>query len=214
MRVNEYNIIGSAVRLNEIPPEFRKLRLLGRGATTIAFQKDPDTAIVITRDNMKKDYLMHGLHMVTKSQIIEPIRSHHIRGMQDVSLWAIEMPMLYPLSTENSRKVSKEIKDWTKISADARAAAMNRGFKIDKSKFFNYVQNKYETEHPDSVLAPLFDFLANYDPSQYGFDIGKRQFKQTNDGKIILLDPIVDQELLDLFQNHRKNKGNLYYNNG
>ena len=78
MRVHEYNVIGSAVRLNEIPPQFRKLPLLGRGATTIAFEKDSKTVLIFTRDSIKKDWLMHGLHMVTQSEVIEPIRSHHI----------------------------------------------------------------------------------------------------------------------------------------
>lgn len=51
----EYNVIGSAVRLDELPPQFRKLKLLGRGATTLAFEKDDNTVILFTRDAMKLD---------------------------------------------------------------------------------------------------------------------------------------------------------------
>lgn len=212
MRVQEYNVIGSAVRLNEIPPQFRKLPMIGRGATTIAFEKDPETVLIFTRDSIKKDWLMHGLHMVTQSEIIEPARSHHIKGMSDVALWAITMPKLFPLSTENKRKVTKEIKNWIDLSSQVRTRSLDRNYKLDKVKYISTLSNLYQEEHPDSILAPLFDFLINYDPHQYVLDIGNRQFKQTADGKIVLLDPIVDQELMDLFMNHRKSKGNLYYN--
>lgn len=202
MRLHEYNVIGSAVRLDEIPPKFRNLKMLGRGATTIAFEKDPSTVLLFTRDSIKKDWLMHGIHLITKSQIIEPVKSHHIRGMSKFSLWVLEVPKLYPLSTENRRKVIKEIKDWVEISSKARNSSMifrNGKIGTDKVKYFNIIYQEYSKQYPDSIIAPLIDFLTNYDPNQYAFDIDRRQFKQTIDGKIVLLDPIIDQELMDLF---------------
>ena len=64
MRISEYNVIGSSVRLDEIPPQYRKLKFLGRGATTLAFEKDAQTVIIFTRDAMKLDWLRDGIRMV------------------------------------------------------------------------------------------------------------------------------------------------------
>lgn len=205
--LDEYNVIGSAVRLDEIPPKYRKeLKFLGRGATTLAFEKDEKTVYVFTRDAMKKDWLMHGLHMVTNSSVIEPVRSHHIRGMSEIALWLIMMPKLYPLSRENRRLVVKELKDYAEISMKARKHSLNKSYRLDKAKYLNFVLEKYEEEHPNSMMLPLFRFLMDYNFDQYVLDLGARQFKQTVDGKIVLLDPIVDTDLMDLFLNHRDGK--------
>ena len=51
---------------------------------------------------------------IVNSSIIEPVRSHHIKGMQDVPLWLIEMPKLYPLDEKNRKIVTTEIKNWIK----------------------------------------------------------------------------------------------------
>ena len=92
--ITEYRVIGSAVRLDEIPPQYRKLPLLGRGATTLAFEKNPSTVILFTRDTMKKEWLTHGIHVVTHSEMINPVKSNHIKGMDELPLILIEMPKL------------------------------------------------------------------------------------------------------------------------
>ena len=50
------------------------------------------------------------------------------------------------------------------------------------------------------MVLPLLEWLINYDPEQFYMDMGARQFKQTLDGDIVLLDPVVSSELLDLFR--------------
>jgi hypothetical protein len=44
----------------------------------------------------------------------------------------------------------------------------------------------------------------NYDPDQFYMDMGARQFKQTANGDLVLLDPIVSKELLDLLRKKSK----------
>lgn len=205
VKIQEINVIGSAVRKDEIPTEYRSLPYLGRGATTIAFKKDDSTALVFTRDAMKKDWLVHGLHMVSHWNIINPIRVNHIRGMHDMPLYMIEMPLLYPLSRENRSKVLKELKVWYKAVRQVNFYAGNPKLKQDK---LLSMLEQYEENHPDSIIIPFITWLLDYDSSQYSLDMGARQFKQTANGEIVLLDPVIDQELYDLIIKHRSSKYN------
>ena len=190
--------IGSAVRLDELPPQFRKLPVLGRGATTIALAKDENTVLLFTRDTMKVEWLKHGIHLVSHSEVVNPVRSHHLRGMQDLDIYMLTVPRLEKLNRVNANKVNREIKIFT--------AMLNRhrremGYNPRKQQeIIAAISDEYEEKHPDSLLAPLFSWLINYEPSQYYLDLGRRQFLQTHDGKIVLVDPIVSKELLDLFR--------------
>ena len=204
----EANRIGSAVRLDELPSEYRGMKPLGRGATTIAFQ-DPDDssrAILFMRDPMKAEWITHGLHMAIKSKVIEPARLyHHLPALRGEPITVIIMPKLFSLDANNQRRVAQEMRDWTKISEKVRqqSKSYNPMYKnwgtVDLHKFIATVANIYEEEHPNSLIAPLLTWLMDYDPEQYQMDLGPRQFKQTQDGKIVLLDPIVDKELMSIF---------------
>lgn len=196
--VNEYNVIGSAVRLDEIPPQYRKLPFLGRGATTLAFAKDENTVYIFTRDAIKVDWLAHGLHMVSHSQIINPVRPHHIRDMRDVPLYLIEMPRLYPLSSQNRSIIAKEVKEFTQTVRKFNLYYSKGREGMDYSTRLSQAAEYYATHHPDSKITLFLDWLLNYDPSQYALDIGARQFKQTSHGEVVLLDPVVDRELLNI----------------
>lgn len=200
MRIEEYNVIGSAVRLDEIPPEYRKLHLLGRGATTLAFAKGTDQVILFTRDTMKREWIRDGLRMVHDEQIINPVKGHHIRGMSELPLFMIRMPRLYPLNSENRKKVTKEINAFVDYT---------QKFKVKNPRDWPQGLVKmidvYHNEHPQSKVLALLEWLLNYDPGQFEWDLGPRQFKQTASGDLVLLDPVVSKELMDLFtQKFRK----------
>ena len=198
MRISEYNVIGSSVRLDEIPPEYRKMKFLGRGATTLAFEKDAATVLIFTRDAMKLEWLRDGLRMVQDYQIINPVKGHHIRGMSNVPLYMVTMPKLYALDAANRRLVTAEMKKFTEIT-------QNVGLGPNKtwSEKLNKVIDTYYESHPDSVVLPLMEWLMNYDPEQFYMDMGARQFKQTASGQIVLLDPIVSKELMTLLVKRR-----------
>ena len=195
MRISEYNVIGSSVRLDEIPPTYRKLKFLGRGATTLAFERDAQTVIIFTRDAMKLDWLRDGIRMVQDYQTINPVKGHHIRGMTQLPLYMVTMPKLYPLDTANRRKVTDEMRKFTEITR-----SIGLGPNKTWSEKLSKVVDAYYDAHPDSVVLPLMEWLMNYDPEQFYMDMGARQFKQTASGEIVLLDPIVSKELLDLLQ--------------
>ena len=195
--VDEAHVIGSAVRLDEIPPQYRRLPVLGRGATTIALAKDEDTAILFTRDEMKSDWLRNGIHIVTHREVVVPARAHHLAGMNDIELWMLEMPRLRKLSPENARRVRQELKTFTEILTKHQHKIRNPHGVISA------VSAEYDDEHPDSLLAPLFYWLLNYDPSQYHLDLGQRQFLETMDGEIVLVDPVVSSELMAIFHRNQ-----------
>lgn len=193
--MQEANVIGSSVRLDEIPPQYRKLKLLGRGATTLAFERDPVSVIMFTRDAMKLDWLRDGIRMVQDYHIINPVKGHHIKGMTQLPLFMVTMPKLYPLDAANRRKVTNEMRAFTEIT---RGIGLNTHARTAWPDKLNQVIDAYYEKHPDSVVLPLLEWLMNYDPDQFHMDMGARQFKQTASGDIVLLDPIVSKELLDL----------------
>ena len=218
--IDEGDVIASAVRKDEIPLQYRKLPFLGRGATTLAFEKDADNVILFTRDRIKIDWLAHGLHMADNWEEINPVRFHHIRGMGDMPLYMVVMPKLFPLSPQNRAKVVRDIKEFTKTVREYDLYNRNTS-KIQRSGGGWVKPNKehystrlsaaasyYAETHPDSKIGPFLTWLLDYSPSQYILDLGSRQFKQTADGDIVLLDPIVDKELVDLFVAHRQRKYN------
>lgn len=200
MRIEEYNVIGSAVRLDEIPPEYRKLPLLGRGATTLAFAQGTDQVILFTRDTMKREWLRDGLRMVHAEQIINPVKGHHIRGMGELPLFMIRMPRLYPLNSLNRKKVTQELKAFVTYSQQTKI----RNPQLWPQSLVSMI-DLYHKEHPQSQVLALLEWLLNYDVNQFQWDLGPRQFKQTVSGDLVLLDPVVSSELMDLFkQKYRK----------
>ena len=197
MDIVEYNVIGSSVRLDEIPPHLRKMKLLGRGATTLAFEKDASTVVLFTRDPIKLDWLGHGLRMVHDYHIINPVKGHHIRGMSNQPLYQVTMPKLYPLNAANRKLVTDEMRKFTQIT---QKVGLNTHAKHTWPQKLNQVIDAYTTQHPHSVVLPLLEWLMNYDPDQFYMDMGARQFKQSLNGDLVLLDPVVSKELLDLLR--------------
>lgn len=191
------NVIASSVRLDEIPPQYRKLPFLGRGATTLAFLKHEHTVLLFTRDTIKVEWLRDGLRMMRDHHIVNPVKAHHIRGMSDLPLQMVEMPRLYPLDAANRKKVFQEIKLFTKLACEENLLS-----KRDWPGSLNRMIDRYEEENPLSEVLPLLQWLMNYEPGQITLDLGARQFKQTEDGTLVLLDPIVSQELFDIILQH------------
>ena len=59
----------------------------------------------------------------------------------------------------------------------------------------------YMEKYPNGLFVQLFDHLSNYDMSTVSPDLLMRNFMQDAQGHIILIDPIVDQEILAAFIN-------------
>jgi hypothetical protein len=198
MMLSEANVIGSAVRLDEIPPQYREMTLLGRGATTLAFERDSHTVLIFTRDQIKLEWLRDGLRLVHHYHPVNPVRSHHIMGMRDLPIYMVVMPKLYPLDSHNKKLVSREMRQFVEVSQKA-GLGPNKNWE----QRLALVIDEYHDRYPHSKVLPLLEWLANYEPGQFYLDLGARQFKQTSSGDLVLLDPVVSSDLLDLLLKKR-----------
>lgn len=208
--VVEANRAFSGIRLDEIPQKYKHLKVLGRGTTSIALQKTEDTVIILTRDSIKKDWLVHcyGINLAKHLETIDSNR-HHIKEINELPIYVLEMPKLLPLNQPNKKVVKELMDEFDEIRNTALCHCKNEDeFKrtviCHYQKLFNKFDDKFEFTHQ---LEQLINFLENYDPCMYNFDLSPRNFRQTVDGRLVVLDPIVDKHLMDIYANHRKANG-------
>jgi hypothetical protein len=204
-QLNEAGRIGTAVRLDEIPAKYKHLKVIGRGATSIALKKDDHTAIILTRDEMKAEWLtMHwGLGLATE---IDRFVSHkHVnRAMRELPIYVLKMPLLFPLSSENKRKVKQIMVQFEKIrygvGFNRNLASRNQDILANLQNLIDDYVTEFDSEHQ---LHQLANFLYNYHGNQYQFDMAVRNFLQTADGEIVVIDPIVSSKLMDIFMDKK-----------
>jgi hypothetical protein len=184
-----------AIHLTEIPAEYKKYPVIARGNTSLILEKDPETVIMLTRDAMKKDWLDIGIE-ITKDWKFHDILAKN-RKFNEFGIYAIEMPKLYKLDAANTKLVNKELKFF-----EAAARVIKPGF-IQRwdDKLINQLAYHYEVNNKeDSIFYKLIQFLRNYDTSQWVWDLGRRQFAQDTEGNIVLIDPIVSRDLVNVMQ--------------
>lgn len=184
--------IASFVRVDEIPERYKKYPMLGRGTTSIALDRGKDV-LVLTRDRMKRDWLQsQGL-----AEQIERFESYHksIPAMSEFDIYVLSMPKLYKLDKENKKRIVKLCND----------------FEMHRSKYFKSVsRNRYEIPQSDwnefakfankeRIFKNLFTFLADYHGNQFVWDVRTANFMQTARGRVVVLDPIVCQDLMTAF---------------
>ena len=184
----EVKALAQAVHISEIPKEYKHLPIIARGNTSIILEKDPKTVIMVTRDSMKKDWLHIGIELSTDFKYHD-IKAKN-RAFTDVALYSIEMPKLYKPNNANQTKIRKEVAFFEK-------AQLAVGGKLaGKDKLPELVEYYEKNGLEKSIFIPLFNFLMNYYPEQWHWDIARRQFAQDADGNLVLLDPIANAEML------------------
>lgn len=205
--IAEGNRLYSAVRLDEIPKKYKSLKLLGRGTTAVALEKNNESVLLFTRDRMKVDWLTlsWGIEI---GKVIETFESrlHPIQSLRDMTIYVIEMPKLFKLDTENKRIVNKILKEFEEMRTKAiytRRDNNNLNIMRELDKITTEYEGKFEQEH---YLKKLSDFVQMYDPRQFSFDMRIRNFMQTVDRKIVVLDPIVDSAILDIHNDETQKK--------
>ena len=78
------------------------------GATSFVFKKNDNEVRIFTRDNMKYEWLIHGLKI---ADFVDMIESNKHPKLSSFPIYIIDMPFLYPLSTENKKKINKALKE-------------------------------------------------------------------------------------------------------
>lgn len=196
------DVIGSAVRVDEIPKEYReKYEMIGRGATSLVYAIDEDWVLVFTRDKMKQEWLgTMGLELGDTIDELEVRGINRIKGMSDIPIYILKVPRLYKLSPENKRIVKKEVAQFEEIWRDLKRKYSSAQEILALHDLYNHY-----TEHlEDSLLYSLIEFVSNYDTTQFIFDMLQRNFMQDAQGDIVLVDPIVDRGVYNLIMDSKK----------
>lgn len=200
--IQEAGRIGSGIHKKEIPADYRGLPILGIGTTSMVLEKGPETVIMLTKDGIKKDWLVNELEIAKQ---INWRDSYHPK-LKDMPIYVLELPRLYPIDS----KTRKAAKDLIKTYEDIRSKAMskihsftgNYGRKIKEnmiSLFYEFFDEYSKNNTDDHILYQLVSFLSNYNVDQYVWDLRMANLMQDKEGNLIILDPIADREIIDAF---------------
>lgn len=195
-------MLASCIRKDQIPAAYRHMPLLGRGTTSLALDKGDGRVVMLTRDSMKADWLRHGSGVGTLIDFFDT-RGHHIPGMDELSVYALEMPRMQRLSRENSLLASRAVREFDGVYSAALSRHQAYGRRTDMDRVANEIVRHY-LPLEDHVLHPLFDHLKDYDGKCFSFDLGRRNFMQSPDGTLAVLDPICSTDLLELISAYKK----------
>lgn len=194
--VKEAARIGTAIHKNEIPEKYRKYPLISRGTTSAVLDKGDGNVLMLTKDGVKKDWIVNELEL---GEFVEGIETHHPK-MGEGYIYVIEMPMLYPLDKKN-KKMARDLSNLVQKMIQKSGGSMNRMWKYDViNNFYEYFEEWDQNNADPHVLQQLIDFIANYDPEQYEWDVRQGNFMQDAEGNIVVLDPIASKEILDVFR--------------
>ena len=182
--------IGTALWSNSIPPKYKQFPVIGRGSTSIVLDKGDGTVLMLTRDAMKKDWLVQSWGLGI-GKLIDGFEAYHqkSRAISDMPVFVIQLPRLFPLSNENKKLIKTAIEQWETVIVFYKRRS-------DRQQQFN----KYLTLHKNGIFARLVEFLQNYDTEQYRVDFLTRNFMQDKKGRIVIVDPIISNELLDVLK--------------
>ncbi len=199
-----------AIHLSDIPPELKGLRILNpnAGATSIVLEKNASTVYVLTRDEKKKEWIVSGLRLDSKVEEFN-IVNKRMRSFGEEPIYCIEMPKLFPLSAENKKRALKDIKEFERIydTVYSKNLFKSRARQIQKMDVVPYSTEEtlrlLEGQNQNNIIIPYLIWATSHD--NYLNDIGIRNFMQDSSGKIILLDPIVSEEVHTyLYPHHSK----------
>jgi hypothetical protein len=190
----------SAVWVKEVPPEYKKLRLIGRGMTSLVYEKDPETVLIFTRDYMKAEYMRDcDIAVVLRSY---ESNMHPEQEMHELPIYILEMPKLEKISGKNIGLVRRACKEVSEI-IDNIKAKYTRLSPAQAHEFSMQEASAHFSEDENHILHDFWRFLVNYDPRQYHVDVGQRNFLQKATGEIVVTDPVVASEIMTILDDAR-----------
>ena len=196
------NILGSSIHLNTVPEKYRKLKLIGRGTTSLVFELNQDEVIILTRDEMKNDWLQHS----NLAQYIETLDlTHPNKSMANKPVYVLKMPKLIKLDSKNKKIIKAIINLSTRILMSKHTLNRNTRHNDLVNKLTEEIEQFF---HDQESINEFMGFISNYNENQYHFDFLERNFMQDSNGKIIATDPVVSKEIFDIFNDIRSKKYN------
>lgn len=193
------NVIARCIRLNQVPEKYKALGEPKRGATSIVYDIDDDNVYMLTRDIIKSEYLQQ----IGLAEYIEEFKTygHHIPGMDKIDVVVLKMPKLYPLSGENKKLAKICLKEFESIYFNNMCKSTNKD-----ASFYGTIRDFQEKHGEEHIFSEMISVMSNYDFSQFNFDLGIRNLMQDKEGRIVVVDPIISQELLDTITLYKMNK--------
>ncbi|RYD64733.1 MAG: hypothetical protein EOP83_09015 [Verrucomicrobiaceae bacterium] len=191
----------SAVWKREIPAKYRGLNLLGRGMTSLVFEKDAETVLIFTRDVIKAEYMRDcGI-----ARYVDAFDSHMhpVPAMREIEVIVLEMPKLEKISGKNIALVRRACKEVGDVLAKAR---QKFGYRMSGKQAHELAVREacvHFSEDENHLLYEFWSFISNYDASQFAIDIGPRNFLQKVTGEIVVTDPVCAKDVIEILDNHK-----------
>lgn len=194
VEISEARRIGTGVHKKEIPQEYKHLPAINVGTTSLILEKDPETVIMLTKDGIKRDWLVHELGIAEFKGWHE---SYHPK-LKNMPIYVLEMPKLYPLGPKTRKAARDLVKTYERIKGKT---GFSRNWRYDiLDLFYEYFDEYSETNTDEHALQQLVDFLSNYHPTQYEWDLRMGNLMQDKDENLVVLDPIADSEIIQAFR--------------
>lgn len=203
MIIKEHDRIGTALWKDSVPKKYKNFPIIGQGATSLVLDYSPDTVLLLTRDSMKKDWLIHALGF----NVVETLNIYHKKSITlgEFPVYVIKVPKLFPLSLKNKRAIKHAILQYNEIVYGQRSMYVwGNMTPIQREKHLPDAFRRYLDKVPDGLFSQLINFLLNYTTSMYHEDFLMRNFMEDRNGNVVLIDPVIDAELLaELKRLHR-----------
>jgi hypothetical protein len=180
--------VGSAIELSEIPQALRDLPVIGHGATSVALKKSDDRVLLLTRDQVKADWLSsQGLGVRTGE-----FRSTNprVRAFGKLPIHMFEMPLLRPLDGTNIEIVADLVAQVKAAKTAAWSANKKRQSGVEEKAIVAHF-----TADERHRLFPVFRFLKSKSWISYDLDLEPENFMQTGEGEIVVVDPVISRSL-------------------
>lgn len=203
--------IGTAISLNQVPQEYKGLPMLGRGFTSIVYKKD-DKALVLTRDRIKIGWMQEYMNGLVQSDF--DTTGNRVRAYDDFPVYVVECDLMFPLDRENKKKLKSIMRDYDKVYVQARKNAQ-RHIKADPNAVFWETKKIYDSRDDEIAerINKILSFMADWDCQKIDFTL-TRNWMQTASGELKCVDPVVDEELLNIAHQRYNQKHNIQKNSG
>lgn len=205
------NKLYSSITINDIPEEYKKLKLFGRGTTSIVYEhpNDASKVFLFTKDSIKKDWLIHGLKIGKVLNVFNSRYNYRYPDLSYFDIYMIEMPKLEKLNSINKKKIKILIDFFLKEKVKYYNKKLyNKEKTFDNIDFIHDLQNKINDIDLDFKIKKNFieflKFLENYNENQYQIDFSVKNFLQDKNGDVIFIDPVVDKEILNIFYDRKR----------
>lgn len=180
------------IPVERIPLKLKKdMELKFFGATTLTyFKKNVDEVRLFTLDLSKKEWLDDNKNSNLNAKYIGKFEIPNTRGRSTVYVY--DMPRLYDLNKKNFKiatAVSNSIENFKK------------GEYPDKRTFTYMIKRLEKRGTPDckkaaELVRNMRDHFSKATFKDWKWDATENNFMQTKSGKIILIDPVIDNVLI------------------